>query len=454
MDREFDFVVYGASGFTGWRVVERLATRHARRNEAAPIRFAIAGRTRSKLDKLHKFIAGALGQNAANRIEIIVASADDEKAMIAMASRARAVLNCAGPFRFSGEHVIRACLAAHTHYLDVTGEPEFVERMMVKYDDEAREKKLCIVHCCGLDSVPCDVGAQYIVQQFQERHPQGVVANIEAFLTITTENNATIKGNYGTYASLIHSFGGVQRLRETRRQLRKQQTLDGKIPQPKQVGPRTKPRTGMFFDERVKRRCTKFMGADSAVIRNTQFLNVRDQHRTGDDDAPNQNYAPQVSVYVTLSSWFAAIATAVMLYSLQLLSKFTWGKSLLLRFPQVFSFGRFSKSGVPDQDRMHTLLTIDIFANGYHDFAKAEKTFQDTSKWPEPETKLHLEVFGRDPAYSMTAHLLIECGMLLLNSQAQVTKRAGVITPGHAFGPQCQDLVENLSDVRWTISQK
>ncbi len=75
-----------------------------------------------------------------------------------MASRARVVLNCVGPYRFFGEQVVRACLAGGAHHVDISGEPQFLESMQLKYGEEAESKGLYIIGSCGFDSIPSDVG--------------------------------------------------------------------------------------------------------------------------------------------------------------------------------------------------------------------------------------------------------------------------------------------------------
>ncbi len=73
-------------------------------------------------------------------MQVIVADVSDQSSLEAMASRARVVLNCVGPYRFYGEQVVKACLASGAHHLDISGEPQFLETMQLKYDEEAKNK--------------------------------------------------------------------------------------------------------------------------------------------------------------------------------------------------------------------------------------------------------------------------------------------------------------------------
>lgn len=83
-----------------------------------------------------------------------------------MTGRARVIINCCGPYRFYGEPVIKACLETGTHQVDVTGEPEYMETIQLKYNKEAQEKGVYIVSACGFDSIPTDLGIVFLQKKF------------------------------------------------------------------------------------------------------------------------------------------------------------------------------------------------------------------------------------------------------------------------------------------------
>lgn len=144
--REFDLVVYGASGFTG-----RLAVRYLARVAPAGVKIALAGRDETKL----KSTLGTCG-----RFEIIVAS--DATSLVSLARRASTVLSFAGPFDASDGTPLAlalACARSGTDYCDITGEPQFVARTIDACHDVARANNCALVSCCGYDSVPWDLGA-------------------------------------------------------------------------------------------------------------------------------------------------------------------------------------------------------------------------------------------------------------------------------------------------------
>ncbi|MCO6485828.1 MAG: saccharopine dehydrogenase NADP-binding domain-containing protein, partial [Saprospiraceae bacterium] len=120
MDRPYDLLLFGATGFTGQLVAAELA-RHAGRGSA---RIAIAGRARDRLIALRDSLPAP-----ATSIGIVLADVKDPASLQAMAARTRVLINTAGPYNWYGEPVVKACLEAGTHYLDITGEPAFVHAM-------------------------------------------------------------------------------------------------------------------------------------------------------------------------------------------------------------------------------------------------------------------------------------------------------------------------------------
>ena len=158
MTRELDLVLFGATGFTGRLVAGHLAGAAKRE----PLRWAIAGRSHDKL--------AALGLNAPVRsTPIIVADALDTAAMRALAQRTTCVCTTVGPYARYGSELVAACAAAGTHYCDLTGEVPWMRRMIDAHHDRARSTGARIVHTCGFDSIPSDLGCWAAQQAFIAR---------------------------------------------------------------------------------------------------------------------------------------------------------------------------------------------------------------------------------------------------------------------------------------------
>jgi len=188
--RPYDLVLFGATGFTGGLTADYLAA-HA----PATMRWAIAGRNRSKLDAVAARLAAAAPE--APKPDVIVADAADREALRQAAAATRVVITTIGPYALHGGPLVAACAAAGTDYVDLTGEPEFVDRVWVDHHAEAEKSGARIVHCCGFDSIPHDLGAYFTVQQL----PEGVPLKVNGY----ARSNARFSG--GTYHSAINGFG-------------------------------------------------------------------------------------------------------------------------------------------------------------------------------------------------------------------------------------------------------
>jgi short subunit dehydrogenase-like uncharacterized protein len=182
---EHDIVLFGATGFTGGLTAEYLAAH-------APVgtRIALAGRNPAKLEAVR-----ARAEKLSD-VPLLHADVEDPASLRAVAESARLVISTVGPFILYGEPLVAACAAAGTDYVDITGEPEFVDLMWLRYHEQAQRNGARLVHCCGFDSIPHDLGAFFTVQQL----PEDVPIDISGFVRA----HGAISG--GTYHSAINGF--------------------------------------------------------------------------------------------------------------------------------------------------------------------------------------------------------------------------------------------------------
>ncbi len=187
--RNHDVVLFGATGFTGALTAEYLAA-----NAAEGTRWALAGRNRSKLEALRE----RLGVDVA----LLHADVEDEGSLREVAEGTHVVITTVGPYLSYGEPLVAACARAGTDYVDLTGEPEFVDRMYLRHNDEAVRSGARIVHACGFDSIPHDLGAQFTVEQL----PEGVPLRVEGFVRA----GGTFSG--GTAHSALTQFSRTRQM--------------------------------------------------------------------------------------------------------------------------------------------------------------------------------------------------------------------------------------------------
>lgn len=156
--REFDVIVYGASGFTGRLVVEYLQRAYPPGSNVA---WAIAGRDVAKLESI-KTETGAT-------VPAIAANARDADSLEAMAKLAKVVLTTVGPYQLYGEPLVAACVKTGTDYVDLCGEPNWMAEMIAKYSDAAKASGARITFSCGFDSIPFDGGVFFLERECQKR---------------------------------------------------------------------------------------------------------------------------------------------------------------------------------------------------------------------------------------------------------------------------------------------
>jgi len=222
-------VVFGATGFTGELTAEYLA-----RNAPADLRWALAGRNRQKLEAVRDRLAAIEPRCA--ELPLLHADADDPASLRAVAASAKAIITTVGPYIRFGEPLVAACAAEGTDYLDLTGEPEFVDRMYVAHHSRAVETGARIVHACGFDSIPPDLGAYFTVKQL----PEGVPIRVEGFVS------ASGLPSGGTLDSALTA---MSRARQTLSATRERRSAEPDFAGPRKVGsvkerPRREPRVG------------------------------------------------------------------------------------------------------------------------------------------------------------------------------------------------------------------
>jgi short subunit dehydrogenase-like uncharacterized protein len=187
--RDYDLALFGATGFTGG-----LTARYLAENGPATMRWALVGRNRAKLEAVASELATLGGSALAP--DLLEADAADATALAKVAAAAKVVITTVGPYALYGGPLVAACAAAGSDYVDLTGEPEFVDRTWLEHHAEAERTGARIVHCCGFDSIPHDLGAWFTVKHL----PEGVPLTVNGYV----RSNASFSG--GTYHSAINAF--------------------------------------------------------------------------------------------------------------------------------------------------------------------------------------------------------------------------------------------------------
>ncbi|KAF9583376.1 hypothetical protein BGW38_009627 [Lunasporangiospora selenospora] len=417
MTKTFDVAIFGATGFTGRFILhEVLRTADKAFAGQQPLRVAVAGRSRERLEKLIASLPTTEDFSTRIKPEILIADVADESSMRAMCRVSKTVIAAAGPFRFLGEAVVKACIEERCDYVDITGEPEFFERMVLQQHENAKEAQVSIVHVCGFDSIPADLGVLYTKTQLEQQHG-ALPSSIEMFFKVHVAGNSGVAGHYATFESAVHGFANSGNLRRMRKEANR--------PQIPRIGPTLRSNPKPHWVERVQAYTIPFFFADPSVIRLSQQMVIQDKDLTA-------NLAPtapvrrpiQFDAYICIPSfkYLAMMIAASTVFGA--LAKYEFGRRLLLKYPKFFTLGLFSHEGPTDQQLAETSFSETFFAKGYSKELQAQYESEAELKNVEPDVSIVTR-------YVATPKLVVQACYTLLLQRDQVPK--GVLTPAVAF---------------------
>jgi short subunit dehydrogenase-like uncharacterized protein len=387
-ERQYDLVLCGATGFTGGLTAEYLAA-----NAPAELRWALAGRNRSKLDAVAERLAAQAPQ--APKLDVLLADAADREALQKIAEAAKVVVTTVGPYALYGEPLVAACAAAGTDYCDLTGEPEFVDRMWVEHHAEAKRTGARLVHCCGFDSIPHDLGAYFTVQQL----PEGVPLTVNGYV----RSNARFSG--GTYHSAVNGFA---RARQTLNASKERRRLEPR-PEGREVHAAS---ARIRRDERLGGWTVPLPTIDGAVIRRSAAA----LERYGPDFTYGHNMVAKHLPTV------AAIAAGV--GTVGALAQLPPTRKLLLKL-------KAPGEGPTEAERQRSWFKLVFVGEGG---GKSVVT----------------EVSGGDPGYSETSKMLAESGLCLAFDE--LPEHSGQLTTAVAMGDPLRERLQKAG-IRFHVAE-
>jgi short subunit dehydrogenase-like uncharacterized protein len=363
-EREHDILLFGCTGFTGALTAEYLAA-----NAPASTRWALAGRNMTKLEELRE----RLGVD----VPLVKADVTDAKSIADAAASTRVVITTVGPYITHGEPLVRACAEHGTDYTDLTGEPEFVDRMYVKYHARAESTGARIIHACGFDSIPHDLGTRFTVEQL----PEGVPLTVRGYV------QAGGAPSGGTFASALTAFSRVRQNFEAARERRRiEQRSNGRVVK----GERGRPRREPDLDSWV----LPFPSIDPQIV----LRSARALERYG----PEFTYGHYIAVKNLPQAVGLPVAVA--------------GVFTLAQIPPA---RRFLQSRLPQ-------------GTGPDEAKRAKSWFRVHFHGEGGGKRVVCEVRGGDPGYGETSKMLAESALCLANDELPDT--AGQVTTAQAMG--------------------
>lgn len=402
MANRLDIVLFGASGFTGKYCIESIDK--FSKLDGSNVKWGISGRSEYKLKQCLLDYQNKSGKDVSS-IPIILADVKDYESLKAMTVQAKVIINCCGPYRFFGEAVIKACIETGTHHVDVSGEPQFMETMQLNYNKAAQEKGIYIVSACGFDSIPADLGVNFVEKSFD-----GTLNSVEVYMKMDSTGHKGAFANYGTWESLIHSILHAHELKDLRKKL-----FPTRLPE---FLPKLAPKPSIHKFELTNTWNVPFMGADRSVVTRTQrYLYEQKKKRP-----------VQIQMYFGVRSIFSIILLGIFERIFSFLLKCNFGRKLLLKYPRFFSYGVFSHEDSIDTTQSQKCSLIFI-GQGWRGEAAPE---QDSSNNP-PNAKLIARFSADDPFYGVTGDAVTLAAMVILEEGNKLPESGGVYTPGAAF---------------------
>jgi len=377
--REYDIIIWGASGFTGRLVAEYLYTNY----NSKDLKWAIAGRDNQKLISIRKTFLN-------DEVPIVLADSFDETSLNKMTQRANVICSTVGPYAKYGSLLVKSCIKNKTHYCDLAGEAQWIRKMIDLYHEEAIRNQVKIVNSCGYDSIPSDMGVYFINKNLSKKN-----------LTIKMRVTGT-KGGYsgGTYASMQNIIKEASSDRDVRKSLTNPYGLN---PVGEQSGHDKRDLSSVVFDKKIKSWMAPFLmaGINTKIVRRSNALS---NYNYGKDF----KYDEAVMTGKGIKGQLAGIMLSIPLILLA-----AKPGSILNK---IFSFFVPKPGQGPDKkERESGYFSSKFFVFDEHSNSSIFKVTGD-----------------RDPGYGSTSKMLAESAVCLAKDNLDNT--FGIITPSYAMG--------------------
>ena len=387
-ERTFDVIVYGATGFTGQLVAAYLLREYGVNRD---VRWAIAGRNAAKLER----VRADLGEDA-SALQILVADSHDKDALSALAPKTRVVLSTVGPYALYGSDLVEACVDAGTDYCDLAGEVQWIRKMIDTHSARAAKTGARIVHCCGFDSIPSDIGVWFLQNEAQQRHG----ASCQSIVMYVKATKGTFSG--GTMASMMNIMEEVKKDRSIARLMADPYALN---PEGEREGPDGYDQRGVERDEDTGSWTAPFVmgGVNMRVVRRSNAI-------MGYPYGRDFRYRETMLTGRGISGWPKGTAVTLGLGALVIGASFGPTRSFLKKFvlpkpgegpsPELQKTGFFNLMQIgklPDGQSIRTRITGD-----------------------------------QDPGYGSTSKMLAESAVCLAKDEPATG--GGVWTPASAMG--------------------
>lgn len=380
-NRPYDIILLGATGFTGQLTADYLI------KHAPNIKLALAGRNGEKLEQIRELL---LADNPnANVPDLFVADSHNMASLKQLCAQTRVVITTVGPYAAHGEDLVAACITQQCDYVDLTGEPQFVYQMQEKYGADATKAKVKIVHCCGFDSIPHDLGVLFTLNALAQKLGHDVLAQSTVKVEGFVRGHGDISG--GTWNSAINAMPDWQNLLKQRQKQYKQ----------------------------------SYQGRDICLVEKPSIRKLKDGWA-----APLPTIDPVIIVqsarrysHYGQTFSYAHFGVVPQLHRLAMTAAAVAGVFALAQLEKGRSWlakQRPSGAGPAPEDRARHWFNVEFCA--------------DVETAQQQSFNLRALVSGGDPGYDETAKMLAESALCLLLDRENLPAHFGIVTPAEAMG--------------------
>ncbi len=408
--REYDIVIFGITGFTGRLVAEYVSNKYGSTNS---LKWAVAGRN---LEEIRKICKDSSIKSLGEPIDIISANSNDKNSLLRMTKRTKVICSTVGPYAKYGTGLVEACIENKTDYCDISGEVQWIRKLIHAYNDKAVENKVRIVNSCGFDSIPSDFGVWYVQREMNQRY--GVASNYVSCRVKNMRGSAS----GGTIASILNIIDEVKKDKKLLRQVADPYSLN---PVGAARGNDKWDQRSAIFDRDFDCWTIPFImaGINTRIVRRSNALL---SFQYGEDF----RYDEALMLSKKISSTSAKLKGFLMGY-LQPALSITLLRSLIMPF--LPSPGE----GPSLQDR----------ENGFYDL-------RFLARHPEHKEK---NIIGRvygdmDPGYGSTSKMLAESALCLAIDKLE--KSGGIWTPSSLMGSHLFKRLESNAGLSFSIEDQ
>ena len=403
-NRKFDIIIMGATGFTGKLVVEYLLNNYGVENKQ--FSWAIAGRSTKKLQKLKNSLSDIHTSSLA--IPEIIADSLDKDSLDKMTSNCRVIISTVGPYLKYGHLLLQSCAMNGTHYCDLTGEVPFIKESIDQFNQLAKKNNCRIIHSCGFDSVPSDIGV-FLLQEEAKRRFGQICSKVSYYVH-------GMGGGFsgGTIDSGINVYQYVADKPDLQKALRDPYSLAPDHAKTKTLNS-TSLRT-VKWDRNVNRWICPFVmaGINTKIVRRSNGLMDNDY---GDDFQYNEVYSYQRGIIGYLKAFFMTISLGLTIFFM----KYKFSLNILKKY-----FFPSPGKGPSYEKRKNGFFKIRLV--GYTDKNK----------------QLSMVINGdSDPGYSATAKMITESALSIILNEQDIPTNAGVLTPATGIGMILAERLKN-----------